>query len=195
MPPQRIVIVGCSGSGKSTLARKLGQQLGLPVVHLDVLYYLPGWKKSSMAEFRTRVAAAHGGDAWVSEGNFATWTFDIRLPRAEAIIALERPRWLCMWRVVWRAVAERRNRPDLPLGCREQIDRDLVDFIWNYGMVGGPQLEAARLDYGPATPVIRLRSDREIAAFLASPQFPMWAPITATASDGGLGRAAPGAGS
>jgi hypothetical protein len=94
------------------------------------------------------------------------------LPRAEAIIALERPRWLCLWRVVWRAVAERRNRPDLPLGCSEQIDRDLVDFIWNYGKVGRPQMEAARLDHGPAVPVVRLKGDREIAAFLASPRFP-----------------------
>ena len=184
MPPRRIVIVGCSGSGKSTLARTLAQQLGLAIVHLDVLYYLPGWKKSSLTEFRARVAATHGGDAWISEGNFASWTFDIRLSRAEAIIALERPRWLCMWRVVWRAVAERRNRPDLPFGCREQIDRDLLDFIWNYGKVGGPEMEAARRDYGPAIPVIRLRSDREIAAFLASPQFPGTEAVMATGSNG-----------
>src|SRR5277367_6674004 len=95
MPPQRIVIVGCSGSGKSTLARKLGLRLGLPVVHLDVLHYLPGWKRASLAEFRARVTEEHRGEAWISEGNFASWTFDIRLPRAESIIVLERPRWLC----------------------------------------------------------------------------------------------------
>jgi adenylate kinase family enzyme len=98
MPFQRIVIVGCSGSGKSTLARKLGLRLGLPVVHLDVLHYLPGWKRASLAEFRARITEAHRGDAWISEGNFASWTFDIRLQRAEAVIMLERPRWLCLWR-------------------------------------------------------------------------------------------------
>jgi adenylate kinase family enzyme len=172
MPPQRIVIVGCSGSEKSTLARELGRRLGLPVVHLDVLYYGPDWKKSSAADFRARVTAAHRGDAWISEGNFATWTFDIRLSRAEAIVALERPRWLCFLRVVWRAAMERRNRSDLPVGCSEQVDRDLVEFIWNYGRVGRPEIEAARLNYGPTVPVVRLSGDREIAAFLASPQFP-----------------------
>jgi adenylate kinase family enzyme len=131
MAPQRIVIVGCSGSGKSTLARKLGRRLGLPVVHLDVLHYLPGWKRASLAEFRARVTEAHQGEAWISEGNFASWTFDIRLPRTEAFIMLERPRWLCLWRVIRRAAIERRNRPDLPLGCPEQVDRDLLEYVWN----------------------------------------------------------------
>jgi adenylate kinase family enzyme len=169
MQPQRIVIVGCSGSGKSTLARKLGLRLGLPVVHLDVLHYLPGWKRASLADFRARVTEAHRGEAWISEGNFASWTFDIRLPRAEAFIVLERPRWLCLWRVFWRAAMERRNRPDLPLGCPEQIDRDL--------------LEVARHNHGPSVPVLRLGRNREVSAFLSSPQFP---PAQASTAENGV---------
>jgi len=35
---RRIIVVGSQGSGKTRLARDLGQKLGLPVVHLDVLY-------------------------------------------------------------------------------------------------------------------------------------------------------------
>ena len=171
MPPRRIVIVGCSGSGKSTLARELGRRFGLPVVHIDVLHYLPGWKRRSDADFRARVAAAHSGEAWISEGNFAPWTFDLRLPRAEAVIVLERPRWLCLWRVGRRALLERRGRTDLPEGCREQVDRELVAFIWTYDKVGRPEIEAALREHGPAASVIRLRSDREFAAFLAAPRF------------------------
>src|SRR5271170_3984376 len=171
MPPQRIVIVGCSGSGKSTLALKLGLRLGVPVVHLDVLHYLPGWKRASLAESRARVTEAHRGEAWISEGNFASWTFDIRLPRAESIIVLERPRWLCLWRVIRRAAMERRNRPDLPLGCAEQVDRDLLKYVWNFRKVGRPEIEAARLDHGPSIPVLRLSRNSEVSTFLASPQF------------------------
>jgi adenylate kinase family enzyme len=165
MTPQRIVIVGCSGGGKSTLARDLGRRLGLPVIHLDVLHYLPNWKRSALADFRAKVAAAHAGERWISEGNFASWTFDLRLPRADLVIALDRPRWLCLWRVCWRAARERRDRTDLPQGCREQIDRDLLEYIWNYGQVGGPEIEAARLAHGPGVPLVRLRRDREIADF------------------------------
>jgi adenylate kinase family enzyme len=171
MPPQRIVIVGCSGSGKSTLARKLGLRLGLPVVHLDVLHYLPGWKRASLTEFRARVVEAHRGNTWISEGNFASWTFDIRLRRAEALIMLECPRWLCLWRVMRRAAVERRNRPDLPLGCPEQVDRDLLEYVWNFEKVGRSEIEAERLKHGPSIPVVRLSRNSEVSAFLTSPQF------------------------
>lgn len=39
---KRILILGCGGAGKSTLARRLGAATGLPVVHLDGLYWQPG---------------------------------------------------------------------------------------------------------------------------------------------------------
>ena len=41
---ERILIIGCGGAGKSTLARRLGEKTGLPVVHLDKLYWRPGWQ-------------------------------------------------------------------------------------------------------------------------------------------------------
>ncbi|MDP6064453.1 MAG: (d)CMP kinase [SAR202 cluster bacterium] len=34
----RIAIVGSAGTGKSTLARRLGELMGLRVIHLDALY-------------------------------------------------------------------------------------------------------------------------------------------------------------
>ena len=46
---KRIMIIGCGGAGKSTLARQLGEKLNLPVVHLDKLFWLPGWEHISRA--------------------------------------------------------------------------------------------------------------------------------------------------
>jgi hypothetical protein len=41
-----LTLVGCQGGGKTSLALRLGRNLDLPVVHLDPLYWRPGWKGS-----------------------------------------------------------------------------------------------------------------------------------------------------
>ena len=46
---RRALVIGSGGAGKSTLARELGARAGLPVVHLDRLYWRPGWTKTPMA--------------------------------------------------------------------------------------------------------------------------------------------------
>lgn len=66
---QRIVILGNAGSGKSTLARAIGERLGLPVVHLDTLFWEPNWVETDAEQFRTRVREAVASDTWVCEGN------------------------------------------------------------------------------------------------------------------------------
>ena len=53
---ERIMIIGCGGSGKSTLARQLGQKLNMPVVHLDQLWWLPGWVERDRESFDALLA-------------------------------------------------------------------------------------------------------------------------------------------
>ena len=49
---ERVIIIGCGGAGKSTLARKLGEKTGLPVIHLDQIFWSPGnWEHLSREEF------------------------------------------------------------------------------------------------------------------------------------------------
>ena len=125
---QRIVILGNAGSGKSTLARALGKRLGVAVVHLDTLFWEPGWVEPDAAQFRERVRDALTTEAWICEGNYARRTFDLRLPSADLIIWLDTPRLSCLRRVIVRSVLNR-PCPDLPAGCREQLDQAFLDFL------------------------------------------------------------------
>ena len=168
---QRIVILGNAGSGKSTLARALGKRLGLPVVHLDTLFWAPGWVEPEAEQFRAKVREAVAPDAWVCEGNYARRTFDLRLPRADLVIWLDTPRLTCFRRVIVRSVMNR-PRPDLPAGCTEKLDRaflTFLKFVWTFDAGYRPGIEAVRLAKGPQVPVVHLRGRRQIEAFLAQP--------------------------
>ena len=69
---KRILILGCGGAGKSTLARRLGAATGLPVVHLDGLYWQPGWVAMERAAWRRTVENEIAKDAWIIDGNFGS---------------------------------------------------------------------------------------------------------------------------
>ncbi|WP_323613170.1 AAA family ATPase [Pseudomonas putida] len=162
---QRIVILGNGGSGKSTLARALGEHLELSVVHLDKLFWEPGWAEPDAEQFRDRVRDAVAGDAWVCEGNYARRTFDLRLPRADLIIWLDTPRLTCFIRVLLRLLRNQ-PRPDRAEGCEERFDLEFLKFVWTFDRNYRPGIEAVRLKLGAQVPTLHLRGKREIRAFL-----------------------------
>jgi adenylate kinase family enzyme len=152
------------------LARQLGRRLDLPVVHLDRLFWAPGWVQPDEAAFRTRVKAAVAGAGWISEGNYDRTTFDLRLPLADTLIFLNPPRALCLYRAVarnWRGG----RRPDLPEGCDERLTLEFLKFLrylWRYDQDSKPRIEANLALHGPHLRVHRLAGVDEVRAFMAS---------------------------
>ena len=83
------------------LAARLGERLSEPVISLDALWR-PFSARRDIEGFRESVKRAHAGASWISDGNFADVTFDIRLPRADLVIWVDRPRILCALRSIKR---------------------------------------------------------------------------------------------
>jgi len=155
-----MVVLGCAGSGKTRLARRLAERLAIPLIDLDALWASPT-VVGDLAAFRAALAEVHAGPAWVSDGNFALASFNIRLARADLIVWLERPRWLCLWRAAARVL--RSGEFHRPAGLRK-----VAAFIWCFDRVNRPRIEAERLRHGLRVAVRRLASDREVAAFVES---------------------------
>ncbi len=152
----RIVLLGCAGSGKSTLARRYAERTGAALICLDAIW-TPG---ADVAQFRETLRRLHAGEAWISDGNFAAVSFDLRLPRATQIVWLDRPRISCAGRAVRRACTPGTDHAlrDLPKVLR---------FIAGFDRVNRPLIEAQIREHRPEVSVVRLRTDREVESFLA----------------------------
>jgi hypothetical protein len=87
---QRVIVIGCSGSGKSTLARELASQTGLPRIHLDQEYCLPGWKEPGKDEWQARVEQLTQRTAWIIEAILALRSgFGLRRPTRSYSITID----------------------------------------------------------------------------------------------------------
>lgn len=129
---ERILIIGCGGAGKSTLARQLGEKLAIPVVHLDKLFWKPGWTERSDEEFDVLLEQELEKPRWIMDGNFNR-TMPQRMGKCDAIIYLDFSRFACLRGVLKRVLTTYgKVRPDMGEGCPERIDFEFLKWVWNF---------------------------------------------------------------
>lgn len=168
-------MVGTSGSGKTALACQLAERLGSPHIELDSLHWRPNWTEAPAEEFRDRVRRAVDGEAWVVDGNYSV-VRDIVWSRADTLVWLDYPLAIILWRLVRRTADRLLTRRELWAGNREDLrlllSRDSI-ILWalrtyrrNRRMYGAVAPDPAHAHLT----IVRLRSPRDCAAWLASPE-------------------------
>ena len=164
---ERVLVVGNSGSGKSTLSRALAERLGLPAVHLDTHFWLPGWTEPDQGAWRRRVEELVAAPRWVMDGNFGG-TLPARVARAQAVVLLDLPTPLCLARILkrWRTWRGR-SRPDLPEGCPEHIDLRFMAWVTTFRWRDLPRVHRALAEAPDGQRQLVLRSRAEVARLLA----------------------------
>ncbi len=167
---QRVMIVGQPGSGKSTTARLLGERTGLPVFHMDHIHHLPDWVPRPMPDKVVMCQEVTDQEAWIFEGGLSA-TYPERLQRADTLVWIDIPMGLRFFRVLRRTFQHwGTNRPDLPEGCVERIDRETFTFwkwIWDTRHTARAKIEAMAAN-PQGTRVVHLTSLKEVNAWLAS---------------------------
>ncbi|MBB3129506.1 adenylate kinase family enzyme [Paenibacillus rhizosphaerae] len=162
----RIAIIGSAGSGKSTLSQKLGEILSLPVVHLDRFYWKPNWTPTANDEWDEFVKDAVSEDQWIIDGNY-TRTLGIRLNEADAVIFLDMPRLLCIYRIMKRRIRYHgKTRPDLNEECPEKLDWAFFIWVWNYKKRSRSKVMEALEQVKGRKQVVILKSRKEVQEFL-----------------------------
>ncbi len=164
---QRILILGSGGAGKTTLARQLAGVLGIEVIHLDTLYWKPGWVESEQAEWRGKIQAVVQRESWIMDGNFSE-TLPERLEACDTVIFLDFSRTVCLWRILKRVVQYYgRTRPDLPEGCPERLDFEFMAWVWNFPTRSRRKVLELLETHRHTKNVVRLRNRREVDEFIA----------------------------
>ncbi len=126
------MLIGPGNAGKSTLAVELGKILGLPVFHLDRIFWLPNWIEKERQLFNEEQRSLVAKDRWIIEGDFYK-SYDIRAERADTIIYLNVPRRLLIPRFFKRVYRYRgRTRPDMTAGNHEKVNIDYLKWLYYY---------------------------------------------------------------
>lgn len=162
---ERVLIIGCGGSGKSTLARQLGEKTGLPVVHLDKLFWHPGWVESTKDEIDEIIRQAIAEPRWIMDGNYNR-TIQQRLKRCDTVIYLDFSRFACLMGVAKRVITTYGQvRPDMGEGCPERFDLDFLKWVWNFNK-NKREKYYKLLDESEGIEIIVLKNRREVKKFL-----------------------------
>lgn len=133
---QRIMIIGGAGSGKSTLASALGKISGLPVVHIDTIYWEPNWTMRPRDEISSLTNEVADHEEWIFEGNHSE-TMAYRASRADMLIFLDISTPRRLWRIIRRTFRHYgKSRPDMAEGCEERFDWEFLKFVVNYRKYG-----------------------------------------------------------
>ena len=132
---QRIIVIGCPGSGKSTVSRALHNKTGIPLYHLDMMYWNADKTTVEKSIFFERLSDVLEKDEWITDGNYGS-TMELRMASCDTVIFLDYPLDVCLG-----GIKERRGKPrsDMPWIETEE-DEEFIEFIKSYNEQQKPKV-------------------------------------------------------
>ena len=121
---KKITVLGCSGSGKSTFSRKLHSITGLPLIHLDNIWWKPDKTHISREEFDRTLERIFQENAWIMDGDYSR-TYEVRFQACDTVIFLDYAYEECMAGITERVG---KTRPDIPW-AEQSLDPALVKLV------------------------------------------------------------------
>ena len=132
---KKVIVIGCPGSGKSTVSRALHNKTGIPLYHLDMMYWNADKTTVEKSVFLERLSVVLEKDEWIIDGNYGA-TMDLRMEACDTVIFLDYLLDVCL-----DGIRERRGKPrsDMPWIETEE-DSEFIEFIKNYNEQQKPKV-------------------------------------------------------
>ena len=157
---KKVIVIGCPGSGKSTVSRALHNKTGIPLYHLDMMYWNADKTTVEKSVFLERLSTVLEKDKWIIDGNYGS-TMELRMAACDTVIFLDYPLDVCL-----DGINERRGKPrsDMPWIETEE-DAEFIEFIRNYNEQQKPKVLELLKKYSDKN-IIILESREQADAFL-----------------------------
>lgn len=160
-PYKRVAVIGCPGGGKSTFSRRLRDLTGLPLYHLDALYWRPDRTTLPREEFYPLQQKVIAADRWIIDGNYQS-TMEWRISACDLVVFLDYSTDVCL-----EGVRTRRGqaRSDMPW-VEDREDEEFLTFIKTFQTENRPKI-LALLEKYPHKAVLTFRTREEADEYLA----------------------------
>ena len=132
---KRVIVIGCPGSGKSVFSKALHQITGIPLFHLDMLFWNSDKTTVEKTVFHEKLSDAIKNSEWIIDGNYSD-TMELRIKECDTVVFLDYPVEVCL-----DGIKARRGkvRSDMPL-VETETDEEFIEFIKNYNLQSRPQV-------------------------------------------------------
>ncbi len=156
----RIMIFGRSGSGKSTFALALHKSTRLPLHHLDKYFFTKNWAERDTHDFLSIQQSIVNEDFWIIDGN-SIKSLEMRYARADLVMHLNYPRWICYWRVFKRIFDKNLEIDDRAEYCPERVSWKLLKYMWSYERRVDRPIAYLKEKY-PDIPFVEIKNDHDL---------------------------------
>lgn len=129
-------MIGCPGSGKSTFSKSLHKITGIPLFHLDMLFWNEDKTTVEKSVFLDRLLKTLENSEWIIDGNYAS-TMELRMQKCDTVIFLDYSSDVCLSGIKERKGKE---RSDMPWVEDEEEDPEFIAFIKSYNSQNRPQV-------------------------------------------------------
>lgn len=157
---KRIIVIGCPGSGKSTFSRTLRDITGIPLYHLDRIFWKKDRSTISKHEFDRKLSEIMNRESWIIDGNYSR-TIEMRLEKCDTVFFLDYPVDICLQGVRSR-IGQKRS--DIPW-VETDTDAEFLEFVENFSKTERPKI-LERLSGHPDVVVYRFTSRAQADQFL-----------------------------